>query len=142
GEAVAPWLARRAYPGSPTLASIQLRPQDRLHLYELHSADFPTLAQRFQADRRARCEQADGFHSAKSLLPPAGRRAVVLVDPPYERKEDFHRAADYLRTAWKRMATASLLLWYPILTERQDESLVRSLTQSGIRDLWRFELGI
>lgn len=141
-ECLAPFLREQHYPGSPALAAAVLRAQDSLRLFELHTTDFGLLAARFARDRRVTCEQGDGFHAIKALLPAAGKRAVVLIDPSYEIKEDFRRVAQAMELAWKRMPAAQVLLWYPVLRERQDEHLIRALVRSGMRDLWQFELGV
>jgi len=76
------------YPGSPELIRALLRDQDRGRLFELHPTDHEILAAHFSSDRRFRVANADGYAALKALLPPPPRRALVLMDPPYEIKTD------------------------------------------------------
>ena len=80
----------RFYPGSPWLAHQTLRPQDRLRLFELHSSDSKILQDNFENQgRRVSVTTANGFDALKALLPPPPRRALVLIDPPYETHDDY-----------------------------------------------------
>ena len=82
----------RYYPGSPYLAWRLMREQDRMRLFELHSTEIDVLRHNFRdAGRRAMLFSGDGFDGIKPLLPPAPRRALVLVDPSYEDKRDYGR---------------------------------------------------
>src|SRR5690606_35990053 len=83
-HAVQAFLDKGQYPGSPLLAAGMLRRSDHLHLFELHPADFALLQKHTSGLRNVRCEQLDGYQHAAALLPPAQKRAVVLVDPSYE----------------------------------------------------------
>lgn len=93
------------YPGSPALAMTMARPQDRLRLFELHPADFEALERTFAGEtERVQCRKADGFTGLKSLLPPLSRRALVLIDPSYEIKDDYRKVvwrAVPAHTAWR-----------------------------------------
>ncbi|MDT3680499.1 MAG: 23S rRNA (adenine(2030)-N(6))-methyltransferase RlmJ [Burkholderiaceae bacterium] len=141
-EAVAAWLAAvarhnadgvlRHYPGSPILAFDALRDQDRLRLFELHPSEHRVLEGQFarlaRADaRRVRIERIDGFVGLKAVLPPASRRALVLVDPPYEDKQDYHRVVAALREALRRFATGCYAIWYPQVARREATTLARTL---------------
>ena len=64
----------RYYPGSPLIARQLLRPQDKIHLTELHPSDYPLLRSEFQKDERAKVQRADGYQQLKSQLPPLSRR--------------------------------------------------------------------
>jgi 23S rRNA (adenine2030-N6)-methyltransferase len=134
------YLANHQYPGSPAIAAEVLRPQDRLALFELHPTDFKDLFDQFSTDSRAACNQEDGFHSAKSLLPARQKKAVVLIDPSYEIKSDYEKVVEYLTTAWRRTAAGHFLLWYPIIQRSTTERMIQNISNSGVRDLWRFEL--
>ena len=140
--AVAPFLARGKYPGSPLLAAAVLRRQDHLRLFELHSTDFRLLVENTERDRRIHCEQEDGFKALPALLPPVQKRAVVLIDPSYEVKDDYARSARALVTMYERMPSAQVLLWYPVVQRAQVDWMVATLLKSPLRDLWQVELGV
>ena len=104
------------YPGSPYLAWKLLRPDDRLRLFELHPTDVDLLGKTFrEAGKQVIVTQGDGFAGLKSLLPPASRRALVLMDPSYEDKRDYGRVVESLKDSLKRFATGTYALWYPML---------------------------
>jgi 23S rRNA (adenine2030-N6)-methyltransferase len=113
------------YPGSPAIALAMLRPQDRAQLFELHPADYKALQQRFY--RRANIQQADGFTGIKALLPPPSRRAMLLMDPPFEVKTDYQTAVASLKTCLKRFSSGVYALWYPLLAREESQSLAEKL---------------
>jgi 23S rRNA (adenine2030-N6)-methyltransferase len=124
--------ALRWYPGSPRLALDLLRPQDRLVLLELHPEDAQTLAGLFAGDKRVKVHNADGYVALKAFLPPKERRGLVLVDPPFERKDEFERLARGLRHAHRRWAGGHYVLWYPIKGRRPVAEFHDALKASGI----------
>jgi 23S rRNA (adenine2030-N6)-methyltransferase len=130
------------YPGSPLIAADLLREQDRLRLFELHPTDYPKLASLFATGRRIRSEQSDGHHALKSLLPAPQKRALVLMDPAYEVKQEYQTVVDSLLAGYKRMASATYLLWYPVVQRSQIERIIKQLHSSRMKDIWQFELGM
>ena len=93
------------YPGSPLVALELMREQDKLRLFELHPTDHEILQENFAAyGSRVLMQKADGFAALKALLPPPPRRALVLIDPPYEEKQDYQRVVSALREGLKRFA--------------------------------------
>jgi len=121
----------RRYPGSPWLAREVLRPGDRAHLFELHPAEHRVLSRRFAADRQVRVEHRDGLQGLKSLLPPASRRAAVLIDPAYEIKTDYEAVAAALADAVRRFATGVYMVWFPILEPDLSGRLLRRVDAAG-----------
>ena len=120
------------YAGSPLWAAQLLRPSDKLRLFELHPADFALLQNNLHALRlgkRAIAKQEDGFAGLISLLPPATRRAVVLIDPPYERKQDYAQVVHTLREALKRFEHGCYMVWYPCLSREESRSLPEKLAK-------------
>jgi 23S rRNA (adenine2030-N6)-methyltransferase len=112
------------YPGSPWLAWQMLRPADRMWLFELHPRDQELLRTTFSAaGKEVRIAGSDGFTGLKGLLPPSTRRALVLVDPPYEEKRDYDRVVNLLAAAVKRFATGTYALWYPLLPRAEAQAL-------------------
>lgn len=105
------------YPGSPFIALWSVREQDRLRLFELHSKDARLLQENFrEAGKRVIVEGSDGFAGLKALLPPPPRRALVLIDPSYEEKQDYERVIQSLKDALTRFPGGTYAVWYPQLT--------------------------
>ena len=120
------------YPGSPALAMTMARPQDRLRLFELHPADFEALERTFAGEtERVQCRKADGFAGLKSLLPPVSRRALVLIDPSYEIKDDYRKVVDCVKDAMRRFPTGTYALWYPMLAKLESRQLPGRLRALG-----------
>lgn len=130
------------YPGSPLLAQAFLRKIDQLFLHELHPADFRSLQQLFRPQKNVHTLNEDGMQSLLSLLPPPDRRALVLIDPSYEVKQDYQSVVANLIKAHKRFATGTYLLWYPVVLRSRIDEMEKSLIKSGIRNIQLYELAI
>lgn len=125
----------RHYPGSPQIALQMLREQDRLQLFELHTTESQVLQQHFaNAKRRVSVQAADGFAGLKAVLPPASRRGLVLIDPPYEDKEDYRKVVAAMRGALQRFATGVYAVWYPQVQRQESQDLPGQLKQLADRD--------
>ncbi|WP_295143172.1 23S rRNA (adenine(2030)-N(6))-methyltransferase RlmJ [uncultured Reyranella sp.] len=102
------------YPGSPRLVRAALRPGDRFVACEKHPEEAMLLKREFAGDRAVEVRQADGYHAVKALLPPVERRALVLIDPPFEATDEFQVLARAVRHGLRRFATGCYAIWYPI----------------------------
>ena len=123
----------KRYPGSPGCALPFLRAEDRMRLFELHPGDSKPLRQTFaHAKRQVKIETGDGFAGLKALLPPPSRRAVVLIDPSYEQKQDYARVVDALKDSLQRFATGTYLLWYPRLQRPEPRLLEERLRKLAL----------
>jgi 23S rRNA (adenine2030-N6)-methyltransferase len=123
----------RHYPGSPRLVRAALRPGDRFVACELHPQEALALKREFAGDRAVDVRQADGYHALKALLPPVERRGLVVVDPPFEKPNEFETLARGLKHALRRFATGCYAIWYPI----KDEAAVAAFKESlaGVKAL-------
>jgi 23S rRNA (adenine2030-N6)-methyltransferase len=122
----------KAYPGSPWIAHQVLRDQDRLRLFELHPADAELLHANFrQFPRRVMVKCADGYAGIKALLPPPPRRALVLIDPSYEDKNDYRNVVASLQDSLTRFATGVYVVWYPQLSRLESRQLPQKLMRLG-----------
>lgn len=120
--------APRFYPGSPWLVGRQARPVDRMVLCERHPAECDALRAGSGARFRAEVRQADGYAAVRALLPPRERRALVLLDPPYEAPDEFTLLVAALREGLGRLPTGVFAAWYPLTGRaRVDEFLAAVL---------------
>ncbi|MDG2915445.1 23S rRNA (adenine(2030)-N(6))-methyltransferase RlmJ [Bisgaard Taxon 10/6] len=134
--------ALRYYAGSPLIAAQLLRPQDRALLTELHPSDFPLLRNNFKEYANVVTKRDDGFQQLKATLPPKERRGLVLIDPPYELKEDYDLVVQAVEEGYKRFATGVYAVWYPVVLRQQTKRIVRGLERSGIRKILQIELAV
>ncbi|MEI6860882.1 MAG: 23S rRNA (adenine(2030)-N(6))-methyltransferase RlmJ [Verrucomicrobiota bacterium] len=107
----------RFYPGSPWLLCALARPQDRLALCELQADECAALQGEFQFSPRTTVQKLDGYTAVRAMLPPPERRALVLIDPPFEAQDEFARVVTALGDGLRRLPGGTFAMWYP-LTER------------------------
>jgi 23S rRNA (adenine2030-N6)-methyltransferase len=130
------------YPGSPELAVRLMRAQDSIVLNELHPEDFVSAERRYASDKRVRLMALDAEVAIKAQLPPPERRGLVLIDPPYEQKDEAARAVAMLAHGLRRFATGVFALWYPIKADRIDEAIVRDVKALDVAGTLRVELRV
>jgi len=103
-----------AYPGSPMVSHHKLRPQDRLIACELHPEDSTILRHTLRNSTQAHIHCRDGYEALQAFLPPQEKRGLVLIDPPYEKTDEFDKLPALLSKAYKRFPQGLFLVWYPI----------------------------
>jgi 23S rRNA (adenine2030-N6)-methyltransferase len=141
---------RHLYPGSPLIAALELRPQDRAVLVELAAAEAHSLEaslEAFSGDagaRRVHFERGDGFERLRAFLPPPERRALIFIDPPYEEtRDDFGRMSLALAEGLRRFPTGVFAAWYPIKEERSTAAWLAHLSRTLpapalVSELWLY----
>lgn len=120
----------KLYPGSPFIVQHLLNDFDKLKLFELHPTDTRLLEQhvaQLKVARQVAVLRADGFEGMKKFLPPAQRRALVVMDPSYEIKTDYNKVLDSIEDALKRFATGTYMVWYPLIARAQAHDLPKRL---------------
>jgi len=128
------------YPGSPVLIRALLRPSDRLVCCELHPEDMGTLQRCFAGDRQVAVHHRDAREAVRALLPPAERRGLILIDPPYEAEDEIPALLTSLTAGYARFRTGVFAAWYPIKHLGPVHDLHHGLKSSGMRDIVSAEL--
>ena len=138
-EALAPYIAlvRRLglYPGSPSIVEALLRPEDRLVCCELHPEDAAELRHLFAPNPAVSVHRRDAWEALRGLLPPAQKRGLVLVDPPFEDPEEFANLTKGLALGHARFRSGIFAAWYPIKRLAQVRQFLTGMRDSGIRDI-------
>lgn len=109
-----PFGGLRWYPGSPSIVRDAMREGDSLKLCELHPEERASLETAMDGDRRVRIYDRDGYQAVKAFLPPVERRGLVLIDPPFEKRDEFDRLGDAVADGLKRWATGIYMIWRPV----------------------------
>ena len=125
--------ALKLYPGSPMVAYDLLRAEDKMRLFELHPNDCKLLIENFKGQgKQVKIEMQNGFNGIKACLPPPPRRAVVLIDPPYEDKQDYQHVVTMIKDSLNRFATGTYLIWYPLLQRPEPSAMMDDLMHLNI----------
>ncbi|MCC2615655.1 23S rRNA (adenine(2030)-N(6))-methyltransferase RlmJ [Aestuariibacter halophilus] len=118
------WIERR-YPGSAGLAQKLVREQDHLHLMELHSQEVLNLKQNVRGEQ-VHIHHRDGLEGLVALTPPKPARGLVLIDPPFERLDEYSELQTALQRAVKQWQTGIYMIWYPRLSARAGQKVAAS----------------
>jgi len=120
----------QTYPGSPLIARALMRPQDRLTACEIDINARKNLIQALRRDTQARVVDLDGWVALPAFVPPKERRGLVLIDPAYERKDEFERLAAGFAEAFAKWPTGIFMLWYPAKSRRATDGLARHVADT------------
>jgi 23S rRNA (adenine2030-N6)-methyltransferase len=134
--------APRFYPGSPWLAQAVARPQDRLILVEKHADEVAHLRNEFACAARVGVRAGDGYAALRAELPPLERRALVLMDPPFEAQDEFAQMADALAEGLRRMPATVFALWYPLTQRARVDGFFDSLSALRLPPTLAVELAV
>ncbi len=120
----------RCYPGSPLIARALLRPQDRLVACETEAGARKSLIDALRRDEQGRVVDLDGWTALPAFVPPQERRGLVLVDPPFEARDEFGRLAEGFEAAFAKWPTGTYVLWYPVKERRGPDGLAHAVAGS------------
>jgi len=120
--------AAEHYPGSPQFARAMARADDRLVLCEKVPEVAAELRRSLRGDPRAVVHVRDGYE-AHALLPPAEKRGLVLIDPPFERTDELDAIADFIAKSVERFAGGIYAAWYPIKNRHLVSRCVRRVSR-------------
>lgn len=124
------------YPGSPWMAKLLLRPQDRMVLCEMRPDDAEALDFDFARETGVKVLTMDGYTGLKAHLPPPEKRALVLIDPPFESKGEFADIQHGVAAALRRLPGAVCAVWYPLTERARTEDFHRALPDLGVPALF------
>jgi 23S rRNA (adenine2030-N6)-methyltransferase len=117
----------RFYPGSPWIAMMVRRPQDRLAFWEQQPGEVRHLRADFGRRRGTAVEAGDGYGALRAALPPMERRALVLIDPPFEDQGEYEAILVALTEGVRRFPSGVYAIWYPVTERAQAEAFQRRL---------------
>jgi 23S rRNA (adenine2030-N6)-methyltransferase len=121
------------YPGSPLIAQALTRPQDELRLFEIDGQAAHVLRKSLGGDGRAQVFEEDGLAGvARALAAAGGRRALLLIDPPYSDKAEWTAVARAVPELYRAFPEATVLLWYPVRAMTRPVALLIALAEAGV----------
>ncbi|MEP2651283.1 MAG: 23S rRNA (adenine(2030)-N(6))-methyltransferase RlmJ, partial [Paraglaciecola sp.] len=142
------------YPGSPEIAKSMVRAQDKLTLMEWHPQEVKNLKHNLNG-RNISIHHRDGFEGLVAMTPPALKRGLVLIDPPYELESEYQQVYEIICKVYKRWSTGIFAIWYPLISEREvdegsfsstnsklgkSQNLITQLSQQPFKNLLNVEL--
>lgn len=116
----------RRYPGSPWLIAEALRPTDRYLACELRKEEHDALRSALKGRPNVETLCADGYQAAVQRCPPKGR-VLLLIDPPFERPDDYGRIIETLEGSRARNAGVQALVWLPLKDLETFDAFLRDL---------------
>lgn len=132
--------AGQNYAGSPLIAAHLLRPQDRLIANELHPIDVDTLRHNLRGFTGVKITNEDAYQSIRANIPPIERRGIVLIDPPFEKPDEFDCLVKQMEEWKKRWATGIFMIWYPIKAGQPIKALHHAAEDLGLNRTWVSEI--
>lgn len=132
----------RLYPGSPALIRHALRTRDRAAFNELHPEEFGLLHRLVGRDERVALTRLDGYTAWKAQIPPPEKRGLVLVDPPFEKEDEFGRLADGMSLMARKWASGLAMIWYPVKNRRAVADFEARCRESGFGKVLVVELHV
>ena len=123
------------YPGSPIIAQALLRPIDRLIACELHPEDAATLKAELASAKNAAVHLRDGYAAMRAFLPPPEKRALILIDPPFEEPDEFATLTKNLAMAYDKFKSGCYAVWYPVKHRAPVRNFFETLKLTPIRDV-------
>jgi 23S rRNA (adenine2030-N6)-methyltransferase len=130
------------YPGSPWLCRHAMRAEDRLIAAELHPQTYKKLIAALGRDSRCKALAIDGWNALRGNVPPKERRGLILIDPPFEEKDEFATLAAETIAAHRKWPTGIYALWYPVKDRRAAADLLGAIEDAGIGRLLRLEIDV
>lgn len=130
------------YPGSPLIAARLMRPQDRAIFCELRPDAFAALRYRFGRDARVKTIHIDGYTGLSAYVPPKERRGLVLIDPPFERTDEFEAMFSAFLAAYQKWPTGVYALWHPSKDALAERRFLESFAREGVKRALRLSLAV
>jgi len=118
--------AVRRYPGSPWLVAQALRPGDSYLACELRKEEHDALRSALKGHANVRTLCADGYAAAVERCPPRDR-VLLVIDPPFEKADDYGRIVDALAAAREKNPQVQALVWLPLKDLETFDAFLRDL---------------
>jgi 23S rRNA (adenine2030-N6)-methyltransferase len=118
------------YPGSPLLIASLLRKTDRYAACELRPDDFDSLRRSLAPYAFAQAIKDDGYATAVARAGKGGQgegRTFVLIDPPFERGDDYAQIVAATKAVLARDKRAVVAVWTPLKDLETFDAFMRAM---------------
>ena len=118
------------YPGSPLLVAGALRKTDRYTACELRPDDFDSLRRTLAPYAFAQAIKDDGYTTAVSRAGKGAKseaRTFVLIDPPFERPDDYAQIVATTRAVLAKDKRAVIAAWMPLKDLETFDAFMRAM---------------
>jgi 23S rRNA (adenine2030-N6)-methyltransferase len=118
------------YPGSPLLVAGALRKTDRYTACELRPDDFDSLRRTLAPYAFAQAIKDDGYATAVSRAGKGAKseaRTFVLIDPPFERPDDYAQIVATTRAVLAKDKRAVIAAWMPLKDLETFDAFMRAM---------------
>ena len=116
----------RFYPGSPLLIADALTPGGRYVGFELNPPVRAMLAEALAGRANAEAREGDGYAAVVAEAAKA-RGPLVLIDPPFEKPDDYIRSTETAISVVRRDPTATVAIWTPLKDLETFDGFLRRL---------------
>lgn len=116
----------RYYPGSPLLIADALKDGGRYVGFELNPPVRAMLAEALAGRTNAQAREGDGYAEVVAEAAKV-RGPLVLIDPPFEKPDDYVRSAETAIAVVKRDPTATVAIWTPLKDLETFDGFIRRL---------------
>ncbi len=130
------------YPGSPLIAARMMREQDRAIFCELRPDAFEALRYRFGRDARVKTIHIDGYTGLSAYVPPKEKRGLVLIDPPFERTDEFDAMFSAFLRAYRKWPNGVYALWHPSKDVIAERKFLDGFAREGVKRALRLSLAV
>jgi len=136
----------KVYPGSPWWIAhhIEKNPDSgvRGEAFEAKASEYDAL--NYQLHKLPiGIHHRDAFEGIRAVIPPAERRGLIFLDPPYEQEhKDFTRLVDLLVASYDKWPQGTYALWFPIKNIDAVELFYKKLKRTDIRRQLICELNV
>lgn len=120
----------RFYPGSPVLVARRLRPGDAYVGFELRQPVQTALVESLAGFAGAEGRCGDGYEAVLGAADETSA-PLVLIDPPFERPDDYVRAAETAGALTRMDAGATVAIWTPLKDLETFDGFLRRLEGVG-----------
>lgn len=116
----------RFYPGSPLLIADAVSDGGRYVGFELNPPVREMLAEALAGRANAEAREGDGYDAVTAEAAKV-RGPLVLIDPPFEKPDDYIRSAEAAVAIVRRDPSATVAIWTPLKDLETFDAFIRRL---------------